>query len=76
LKIEYNTLSKEWDKKDKQIKDDNKVREKLESIKEQRTDQKKIIKGYTLRQKQLANLEQQVKNMQTTLSQYEMKKKI
>jgi hypothetical protein len=36
LNMEYYILSREFDKRDKQIKEDSKVREKLEIIKEKR----------------------------------------
>jgi hypothetical protein len=55
-------LSREFDKRDKQIKEDSKISEKLEIIKEKRKEQEMLIKGYTLRKKELDILEQQVKN--------------
>jgi hypothetical protein len=56
LNTEYNDLQKEWNKRDRQIKEDDKIKAKLEDIKEKRREQERIIKGYTIRKKELDTL--------------------
>jgi hypothetical protein len=57
LNTEYIVLRREWKKRDKQIKDDSKVKEKLENIKINRKEQEKLKEGYPLRRKEVDDLE-------------------
>jgi hypothetical protein len=52
LNMEYNVLSRDFEKRDIQIKENIKVKEKLEIIKEKRKEQERLFKGYTFRQKE------------------------
>jgi hypothetical protein len=54
--MKFNFLSREFKKRDKQIKEDSKVKEKLEISKEKRKEHEKLILGYILRKKNSINL--------------------
>jgi hypothetical protein len=62
LNMEYQVLSRDFEKRDRQIKEDRNDREKLDIIKEKRKEQENHIKGYTIRRKELDKIEQQVKD--------------
>jgi hypothetical protein len=50
-------LIREFEKRDKHIKEYDKAKKQLEIIKEKRKKQERLIKGYPIRRKELDNLE-------------------
>jgi hypothetical protein len=51
LNAEYNSLAREYDKRDKLMKDNLKIKGKLESLKQQRVEQEKKLAGYKKQKK-------------------------
>jgi DNA repair exonuclease SbcCD ATPase subunit len=62
LNPEYNALQKEHEKRDKLLKENLKIRDKLAILQVQRIEQEKKLKKYTKRRKELESLEESVRD--------------